>query len=394
MESEKNKISSIVMSDNSEARRIKTEKMLATKKLNRELKELKKVAKTDTVKNTERQILVKQKNDYFKTQKKIQTDKLKANKIKAYHLNASCTLQTIWTKNGHVGKDKIAEITAYYFKTGLEYRDGSYSTYHSEVNYAKVLYEPKYNEAEQLFKEECLSDYLLDTEYVHQSIIKFNNISHVVEGSVKPKDIKTMMMRASVNLTYNFIAEDKHRLTDNDCCVLDNFLGTYKHIKKPEFIRLANEIQPCDESTKAFTPAQLQHICIKKDISHYAVDLNRKCFLKHVSINQNYPALVYFAVNEHMYHITNKEEVKSLIASAVAQGCTINSICFDQYEKKNIFQEEGIIIYDDLPMKEAIKKTESCIVMYNKSNLNTEVLQLLDMGIVPDITKCTKKVSK
>ena len=48
----------------------------------------------------------------------------------------------------------------------------------------------------------------------------------------------------------------------------------------------------------------------------YAYDIKQECFLKNVSNNQNYPALHYFAIDNHMYLVKDKKKCKSLTEKA------------------------------------------------------------------------------
>ena len=51
------------------------------------------------------------------------------------------------------------------------------------------------------------------------------------------------------------------------------------------------------------SPKCLNAICDKYDIAHYAFDVNKNCFIKNISKHRQHKALVYFAVNDHMYLI-------------------------------------------------------------------------------------------
>ena len=63
------------------------------------------------------------------------------------------------------------------------------------------------------------------------------------------------------------------------------------------------------------TPLFFEYICKKYDISHYAYNISNQCFMKYVSKNRNHIALVYYAINDHMY-LVKEENKPSLVAKA------------------------------------------------------------------------------
>ena len=118
--------------------------------------------------------------------------------------------------------------------------------------------------------------------------------------------------------------------------MIDTFVGIYgpliKKLTRDYFIELCYEVKGInmmtnknhldqgideDEDEKnnlwkiedGITPDMIQKICQKLNISHYAFDVTKKCFSKHITDARHYPALVYYAINNHMYYISNKSIV-------------------------------------------------------------------------------------
>ena len=80
----------------------------------------------------------------------------------------------------------------------------------------------------------------------------------------------------------------------------------------------------------------LLKVCKHFGISHYSFDMSKKCFLKYVSRNRSYPALVYYNVDYHMYHITHEQEAYKLICESKDKVNKFHSREFEEvYDKKN-----------------------------------------------------------
>ena len=94
---------------------------------------------------------------------------------------------------------------------------------------------------------------------------------------------------------------------------------------------------------KFSTTLCIESLCKKYHISHYAYDICNKNFLKYVSKTRNYPALVYYAVDNHMYLIKDQDLVKSLVEKAKLRD--INNITLSEnfHEKNHLLQKLNVV---------------------------------------------------
>jgi len=119
----------------------------------------------------------------------------------------------------------------------------------------------------------------------------------------------------------------------------------------------------------------LLKICEKLDISHYAFDVTRKCFFKYVSKCHNYEPLVYYAVNNHMHWVSDKNASLSLIRNSQDINTKFKSICLtdDETDKVNIYDldiKENISIND-------LQENKNSTIIYTKNNLNEELDEII-----------------
>ena len=241
--------------------------------------------------------------------------------------------------------------------------------------------------------------------------------SVVPMSSFSPASSGSQLMKAVSPVEYSFIPADTSLLKNNGFCVIDQFLGIYgpliKHLTEDYFINLCyevrGEVRPAkkiisdldygipgieddseDESwtiKQGVSPDMLKKICEHENISHYCFDITRKCFSKHVSKNRNYPALVYYCVNNHMYWISDKDQAYRLIQQARDTETKIKSHCIEEDEKKktNIYTEEDRQILEDIQISE-IMNYEKATIIYSKTNLNEELDLIIEMyNYIPEI---------
>jgi hypothetical protein len=244
-------------------------------------------------------------------------------------------------------------------------------------------------------------------------------------GSVVPMSSFTtastgsQFMKAVSPVEYSFIPADHSLLKNEGFCVLDQFLGIYgpliKRLNKDYFINLCylvrGEEQPAkkiisdldygipglledDSDSEAWnikqgvSPDMLKKICEHEGISHYCFDITRKCFSKSIAKSRNYPALIYYAINNHMYWISDKDEAIRLVNQAKDAETKIKSHVIEEDQKKrvNIYLEEDRPIFEDIAVSE-LMNYEKATIIYAKSNLNLELDEIIEhYNYIPDIT--------
>jgi 5-methylcytosine-specific restriction enzyme A len=138
------------------------------------------------------------------------------------------------------------------------------------------------------------------------------------------------------------------------------------------------------------TPLFLEYVCKKYDISHYAYDINNECFMKYVSKNQNHKALIYYAINDHMYLV--RDEYKASLAARAREENKINTSLLEGREKTNAFHDMDIIENIDFNDVEKYAK-QSCVFMFSRNihNINDIFhLFLSKYNLIPSVDKTHK----
>jgi hypothetical protein len=154
--------------------------------------------------------------------------------------------------------------------------------------------------------------------------MNIDSITQVDENVTKKED---MPMKNASQLEYNIINEYKDFLENKGTCVIDNFVGMYGqelNITREKFIAMCQEyykeINFNWNIEYGISPRCVNWIRDKYDIAHYVFDISKQCFIKNISKNRKHKALIYFAVNNHMYLILEGATRKSLIETKVKKG--------------------------------------------------------------------------
>ena len=152
--------------------------------------------------------------------------------------------------------------------------------------------------------------------------------------------------------------------------MVDNFIGMYGEelkLSRDGFITMCKEYSQENWSPDdGVSPRCVNSICEKYDIAHYAFDVNKSCFIKNISKNRNHKALIYFAVNNHMYLILDKEMRKSLVEQVkVKENFNTSLLSNDDNDNDNIFDTYNIIVNP----KTLFMEDKDTIYMYSRQTL-------------------------
>ena len=296
---------------------------------------------------------------------------------------------------------------------------------HDKLNESRVVVAKSLKEAQRILREQIERENHYE-EYSSSAHVNVDDIEFiddtVEEADIKARDAQDMPMRECSYIDYDFTQQEKDYLTTENTCVIDNIVGMYgKELKlnRDKLIKLNKDFHGVVEDQvsdldfgldeefvfkstysnynmdESFTPAFVDWFCRKFGISHYAFDIHKKCFLKYVHVNQNHRALCYYAINNHMYLVKNKDAVKSLVEKAKTRPeHNFETSILEKDEVKNHFEGKTIYTNKDIEFVfKTISKNSNCCFMYSRNihNINDIFEQfIIKFKRIPTIIKCHK----
>ena len=117
--------------------------------------------------------------------------------------------------------------------------------------------------------------------------------------------------------------------------------------------------------SKGITNKMLKIWCENKKISMYGMDLDGKVFIKHIVQRSQYPALIYYCVNKHMYVVTDKSFIKS-VSEREKEGVKHVTNVFRDFEDK---QTQITDIIEDIKVED-LKNYKNKFIMYSECQLD------------------------
>ena len=210
-----------------------------------------------------------------------------------------------------------------------------------------------------------------------------------------------MTMRRFDVVTYEFIPSDESLLETDGFCVVDQISQIYgplnSKLTRDNFIaevkrteQIENNISDWDVEKEGVRVDTLNRILKKHNISFYCFNILNKCFDKYKSTNRHYPLLVYYAVNNHMYWVSDPHKARQLAARNKESNASIISDMFQSYvESDNIFtneEKDNKPVFKDIAIADLSKEEyKNSIIFYPEvTHLEDLLTEIIDIhGYIP-----------
>lgn len=330
----------------------------------RTIKQIKQEAYAKSVKKTKRE-----KTIFTNKLSKIISQKAEQANTRTFHITAmiqqSVHYKNMYSKEGGYKKDELI-------------RD-------SQIIKAKSLEIAKQkfrDEAVKKFSSGSISEFNkrgkggnTSPDMIDETVDNIDFIDTVEQSGLRPQKPTTMFLKSASPMNYTFTGEERKFLNFNGHCVEDNLIGVYgsliKKFTKPKLIELASNFFDDEDwnPDMGYTPECVMEICKHFGICMYAYDIMNNCFLKYViphNKKNNYPALFYYAINNHMYLVKDIIKCKSMTEKA-KDTHSFDTSLVEKDKAANPFLT--LPIYENIDVS-TIKGYDSCIVIYNREGKN------------------------
>ena len=201
-------------------------------------------------------------------------------------------------------------------------------------NWSQFYESPQAQYIRTVARDSTFKQAAIDKVYrMYDDIPDSEKLKKVKEGSVKiesvrsndinnPVLIQDIPMRRAKVLAYDFMpkAADVSLKTTSMECVYDCLMHRYGNNKRKVFTKedMLKDFNRFNKTGKQLdykdgvTPHMLMEWCKKYKITCYMFDIKKKMFDNYISPSRNYPPLMFYSVDEHMYLIEDEETLKSI----------------------------------------------------------------------------------
>ena len=91
-------------------------------------------------------------------------------------------------------------------------------------------------------------------------------------------------------------------------------------------------------------------------MNYYSYDSNARCFDKFISKNRNYPALVYYSLNNHMYIVRERKEAQSLIERAKDIETKIKTAMIEENMEEEDYSFKNREVYENVAVEDLMNE--------------------------------------
>ncbi|MBC7766561.1 AAA family ATPase [Arenimonas sp.] len=198
------------------------------------------------------------------------------------------------------------------------------------------------------------------------------------EHAKNPTIIK---MKRSLPIDYRFIEGINLNVpTQDGMCVDEYLLKTYKRKIPSLTVAKINDIISmtlCENINGFVTGRSIQEVqvfCSFYKISHYAIDVRHKLLHKSIVNSRNYPALIYYMIDEHMYPVTH-QATRDHITNVHSANKTVNSLLKQEYDPTKTIERFDLPFFEDVPM-DKLDTYKDCNIFYHNGNLHDMLIDL------------------
>ena len=246
-------------------------------------------------------------------------------------------------------------------------------------------------------KIQVLEDDSRGKKFTPSSITVGDSIPHdELEAVAQEVDVQEMYRAEPID-NRNLKGADVNRLDPNNKvafnCVIEYLMKAYgtkeriptlsrdlivQIMSNKEFKTAAR----ADEEGRGWSVKDVQRFCEHYKISHYVLDGYCRVVHKWIMSSRNYPALIYYCDDQHMYPITDKKQRAHITKSLAEKSDRHTAILAMEDEKKRLEAEKAAIHmftkmpqYEDMQVEE-LPRLSNCVVFYHKLHLKE---MLMDM---------------
>ena len=233
----------------------------------------------------------------------------------------------------------------------------------------------------------CKLESDINNVYYQCQFLKLVNYTIIDRSKINRRvDITKLRMTEARPLKYDWLPEvDQISLTcTNNRCVEVAFEERYLHARRPksakdlykwcnEYYRDEYEMYGVQsgykpgnlDSENGYDCKMLAYACFKMDITFMCFDTNHKLLIKQLSKNQNLPPWVFYCAGEHMYMITDKATLESIVKKNADK--VVSSIFHGDDEEK---EKKELPVYDFTNIYDLETIDAPSIVIVQKSELS------------------------